>query len=45
MISPLPQGLPGLQSGTAELSGSPLTPAQALKLSREQGRGAAGFQQ
>lgn len=38
MISPLPQGLPGLQSGTAELSGSPLTPAQALKLSREQGR-------
>lgn len=38
MISPLSQGLPGLQTGTAELAGSPLTPAQALKLSREQGR-------
>lgn len=38
MISPLTQGLPGLQSGLGELAGSPLTPAQALKLSREQGR-------
>lgn len=38
MISPLPQGLPGLQSSTSELAGNPLSPAQALKLGREQGR-------
>lgn len=38
MISPLSQGLPGLQTGTAELAGSPLTPAQSLRLSREQGK-------
>ncbi|MDC7716850.1 flagellar hook-length control protein FliK [Vogesella sp. DC21W] len=38
MISPLSQGLPGLQAGTSELAGNPLTTAQAVKLSREQGR-------
>lgn len=38
MILPLPQGLAGLQSSTTELAGNPLTPAQALKLGREQGR-------
>lgn len=38
MISPLTQGLPGLQSGIGEFAGNPLSPAQALKLSREQGR-------
>ncbi|UDM15646.1 flagellar hook-length control protein FliK [Vogesella sp. XCS3] len=38
MISPLSQGLPGLQTGTSELAGNPLSAAQAIKLSREQGR-------
>lgn len=38
MISPLSQGLPGLQTGTSELAGNPLSAAQAVKLSREQGR-------
>jgi hypothetical protein len=38
MISPLLPGLSGTQTGAAELAGSPLTPAQAIKLGREQGR-------
>lgn len=38
MISPFPPSLAGSQTTAAELAGNSLTPAQAVKLSREQGR-------